>query len=176
MKTMLNRFTEKHPRTIAKMVSWRVLLTISHIVNGFLATGSLLVGLKIAGWATVINSTLYWLHERGWNFIDALRKENNDEEASREFDDREPRSAIKMISWRVVITSSNFFIPFIVTGSWGSATIFAGLATAVNMFLYYAHERVWNIVPWAKTVAELMDPSLAEDKPKRGRKPKTANA
>ena len=71
---MLNRFTEKHPRTIAKMVSWRVLLTISHIVNGFLATGSLLVGLKIAGWATVINSTLYWLHERGWNFVDVVNK------------------------------------------------------------------------------------------------------
>ncbi len=171
---MLNRFTEKHPRTIAKMVSWRVLLTISHIVNGFLATGSVLVGLKIAGWATVINSTLYWLHERAWNFIDALRKGNE----VRTFDDREPRSALKMISWRVVITSSNFFIPFIVTGSWGSATIFAGLATAVNMFLYYAHERVWNIVPWAKGLSKLIDPSLAkvEDAPKRGRKPKTANA
>ena len=41
---MFGKFTEKHPRTIAKMVSWRVLLTISHIVNGFIATGSLLVG------------------------------------------------------------------------------------------------------------------------------------
>lgn len=163
---MFNKFTEKHPRTIAKMVSWRVLLTISHIINGFLATGSLLVGLKIAGWATVINSTLYWLHERAWNFFNALRKEN----VERAFDDREPRSALKMITWRIVITSSNFFIPFIVTGSWGSATIFAGLATAVNMFLYYAHERVWNIVPWAKALAEAMvDPSL-KDSPKKGRK------
>ena len=50
---MFTKFNERHPRTIAKMVSWRVLLTISHIVNGFLATGSLLVGLKIAGWATL---------------------------------------------------------------------------------------------------------------------------
>lgn len=151
---MLN-FTERHPRTIAKMVSWRVLLTISHIVNGFLATGSLLVGLKIAGWATVINSTLYWLHERAWNFFQLWRKESD-----RVFDDQEGRSAAKMITWRIAITASNFIIPFIVTGSWGSATLFAGLATAINMFLYYAHERVWNIVPWAKTVAELMDPSL----------------
>lgn len=167
---MFGKFTEKHPRTIAKMVSWRVLLTISHIVNGFIATGSLLVGLKIAGWATVINSTLYWLHERAWNYFNALRKENED----RAFDDREPRSALKMITWRVVITSSNFFIPFIVTGSWGSATIFAGLATAVNMFLYYAHERIWNIVPWAKALLNAtIDPSL-NDKPKRGRKKATA--
>ena len=99
-----------------------------------------------------------------------MRKENED----RAFDDREPRSALKMITWRVVITSSNFFIPFIVTGSWGSATIFAGLATAVNMFLYYAHERIWNIVPWAKALLNAtIDPSL-NDKPKRGRKKATA--
>lgn len=149
-------FRERHPRTIAKVVSWRVLLTISHIVNGFLATGSLLVGLKIAGWATVINSTLYWLHERGWNIFHLWRKENSD----RVFDDQEGRSAAKMITWRILITASNFVIPFLVTGSWGSAVIFAGLATLVNMCLYYVHERVWNAIPWAKTIVELMDPSL----------------
>ena len=175
---MLNKFTEKHPRTIAKVVSWRVLLTISHIVNGFIATGSLLVGLKIAGIATVINSILYWTHERAWNYVDALRKASDD----RAFDDREPRSVLKMVTWRVLITASNFFIPFMVTGSWGSATIFAGLATFVNMFLYYAHERIWNFVPWAKALTLLVDPSLSEktetkEAPKkRGRKPKTANA
>lgn len=141
----MTQFTERHPRTIAKVISWRVLLTISHIVNGFLATGSLLVGLKIAGWATLINSVLYWLHERAWNLFDLWRKKSD-----RTFDDQEGRSAAKMITWRVAITASNFFIPFLVTGSWGSATLFAGLATAINMFLYYAHERIWNIVPWAK--------------------------
>ena len=153
-------FNERHPRTIAKMVSWRVLLTISHVVNGFLATGSLLVGLKIAGWATLINSTLYWIHERLWNYVQKLRKPNED----RAFDDVEIRSALKMLTWRLVITGNNFFIPFLVTGSWGSATLFAGLATAINMFLYYAHERTWNIVPWAKTFGELMDPSLKDKK------------
>lgn len=154
------KFNERHPRTIAKMVSWRVLLTISHIVNGFLATGSLLVGLKIAGIATIVNSTLYWIHERLWNMVQKLRKSNE----VRAFDDQEFRSAAKMITWRIVITGNNFFIPFLVTGSWGSATLFAGLATAINMFLYYTHERIWNIVPWAKTAAELMDPSLKDKK------------
>jgi len=169
------KFNERQYRTISKMVSWRVLLTISHVVNGFLATGSLLVGLKIAGIATIINSFLYWLHERIWNFFSLLRKQKDET-----FDEREFRAVLKMITWRAVITSNNFIIPFLVTGSWGSATIFAGLSTAINMFLYYAHERVWNIFPWMRTVTELMDPSLAEEAPKkeapkkRGRKPKTA--
>lgn len=170
---MFTKFNERHPRTIAKMVSWRVLLTISHIVNGFLATGSLLVGLKIAGWATLINSTLYWLHERAWNYFQLWRKEN----PVRAFDDQEGRSAAKMITWRVVITSNNFIIPFLVTGSWGNATIFAGLATAINMFLYYAHERTWNIVPWAKIIAQVVDPSLNDKAPKKaGRKAKANTA
>lgn len=153
---MTEKFIERHPRTIAKMITWRVMLTISHIINGILATGSLLVGLKIAGWATVINSILYWLHERAWNLFRLWRKENS----VRAFDEQEGRSAAKMISWRILITSSNFVIPFLVTGSWGSAIIFAGLATVINMFLYYTHERVWNVIPWAKTVAKLIDPSI----------------
>ena len=65
----------------------------------------------------------------------------------------------------------------LVTGSWGNATIFAGLATAINMFLYYAHERTWNVVPWAKIIAQVVDPSLNDKAPKKaGRKAKANTA
>jgi uncharacterized membrane protein len=144
------KFTEKHPRTIGKVVSWRVLLTISHIVNGFIATGSLAVGLKIAGMALVINSALYWIHERVWNFLQWDRKEND----KLTFNEGNPRSLSKMISWRVLITVSNFVIPFIITGSWGQAAIFTGLATVVNMVLYWGHERLWNWIRWGKKAVE----------------------
>jgi len=60
---------EKHPRTIIKTISWRILLTISHFINGLIVTGSIAIGLKIAGWSLVINSGLYWLHERIWNRV-----------------------------------------------------------------------------------------------------------
>lgn len=152
----MEKFKEKHSRTIAKVISWRVLLTISHIVNGFLATGSLLVGLQIAGWATVINSFLYWSHERLWDYFKFLRKKDPD----KNFDEIEGRSLLKVITWRILITFSNFFIPFLVTGSWGSAAIFAGLATVVNIILYYTHERIWNYIPWAKVVVNTVDPSI----------------
>jgi uncharacterized membrane protein len=140
------KFTEKHPRTIVKAVTWRVLLTISHIVNAFIATGSLIVGLKIAGLATVINSVLYWSHERVWNWWQWNRKDDE----KRTFAEGQPRTISKMLTWRVLITCSNFIIPYIMTGSWGSAVIFAGLATAVNMLIFWSHERVWNIVTWGK--------------------------
>lgn len=140
------KFTEKHPRTIAKAITWRVLLTISHIVNAFIATGSLIVGLKIAGLATIINSILYWSHERVWNWWQWNRRDNE----KRMFEEGQPRTISKMLTWRVLITCSNFIIPFIMTGSWGSAVIFAGLATAVNMLIFWSHERIWNQIRWGK--------------------------
>jgi uncharacterized membrane protein len=145
---MNKKFDEGHLRSIAKVVTWRVLLTISHVVNIFIITGSLIAGLKVAGLAAVINSFLFWAHERVWNIADWNRK--NDDKL--EFSEGQPRSVSKIITWRILITASNFFIPFFVTGSWGSAAIFVGLATVVNMFLFWGHERVWNRVRWGKKV------------------------
>jgi len=149
------KFIENHPRTIAKVISWRVLLTISHIVNGFIVSGSWATGLQIAGLAAVINSVLYWAHERGWNFAQWNRKPKD----GLMFFEGQPRTISKIITWRVLITSSNFLIPFIMTGSWGSAAAFLGIATIVNVALFYSHERIWNRIVWGK-VADVKEENL----------------
>lgn len=139
-------YTENHMRTIFKVISWRVLITFSHMINAFIVTGSLLTGVKIAGLALIINSALFWIHERAWNFFQWNRKSSN----KLEFSEGQPRSISKVVSWRILITVSNFIIPFIMTGSWGQAVLFAGLATVVNMVLYWGHERVWNYLRYGK--------------------------
>ena len=140
------KFEETHLRSIAKVVSWRVLITVSHMVNAFIITGSLLMGVKIAGMALVINSTLFWIHERLWNFFQWNRKKDD----RLEFREGQTRSLSKIVTWRVLVTVSNFVIPFIITGSWGSAALFAGMATVVNMVLFWGHDRAWNWVRWGK--------------------------
>lgn len=142
----MTTFTESQPRSIAKVITWRVLLTISHIVNAFIVTGSIVTGLKIAGMAAVINSVLFWLHERAWN----LAQWNRRKDEKVEFAEGHPRTISKIITWRILITLSNFFIPFIITGSWGAAALFTGLATVVNMALFWGHERAWNLLKWGK--------------------------
>ncbi len=139
-------------RTIAKTISWRLLLTASHIINGLIVTGSLLIGLQIAGMAAILNSILYWLHERAWNFFQWNRKDKTDT-----FTEGNPRTISKIVTWRILITLSNFLIPFILTGSFGQAVLFAGVATVVNMALYYAHERLWNMPSWGKTKLTLAE-------------------
>jgi uncharacterized membrane protein len=140
------KYTEHYSRTIVKTVSWRILLTISHFVNALIITGSLAMGLKIAGWSAVINSILYWFHERAWNFFQWNKKPSD----SLFFQDGYPRTTTKMVTWRLLVNFSNFIIPFLVTGSWGQAGAFFTIAVVVNMALFYAHERTWNIVKWGK--------------------------
>ena len=142
------KLTEKHPRTLVKTISWRVLLTISHFVNGVIVTGSIAVGLNIAGWSAVVNSILYWLHERIWNWFQWNKKPAD----NYFFQDGHPRTTTKMITWRLIVNFSNFFIPFFMTGSWGVAGAFFTIAVFVNMALFYGHERIWNRIKWGKEV------------------------
>lgn len=140
------KFNEKRPRTLVKVITWRILLTASHFVNALIVTGSIALGIKIAGWSLVINSILYWLHERIWNWFQ-WNKHSHD---NRFFKDGHPRTTSKMITWRVIVNFSNFFIPYFATGSWAQAGAFFTFAVIVNMVLYYGHERIWNMVTWGK--------------------------
>jgi len=154
----MTKFTEQHPRTIVKVFSWRVALTASHIINGFIVTGSWVTGLQIAGLAAVINSVLFWSHERIWNRAQWNRRSQDD----LKFVEGQPRTISKILTWRVLITASNFVIPYIITGSFGSAALFGGIATVINMFIFWAHERLWNRITWGKSELVQQDKSDLE--------------
>ena len=65
------KFYEKAMRSLGKVVTWRILVTITNFVGGYLASGSWMVGLGVVSFAIVVNSILYFVHERVWNKIDA---------------------------------------------------------------------------------------------------------
>ena len=65
------RFYEKAMRSLGKVVTWRILVTITNFIGGYLASGSWAVGLGVVSFALVVNSILYFFHERAWNRIDA---------------------------------------------------------------------------------------------------------
>lgn len=139
-------FNEKYLRSLAKVVTMRIIFTCVHIINTFIVTGSLLMGLKVAGLAFFVNPVLYWLHERGWNWWQWGRF--NDD--VRKFREGNWRSLGKDITWRVVVTGSNFFLPYFVTGSLKYGLTIMSLATLVNMTIYFFHERIWNLFGWGR--------------------------
>jgi uncharacterized membrane protein len=65
------KFYERAMRSLGKVVTWRVLVTITNFVGGYLASGSWKVGLGVVSFALVVNSILYFFHERAWNRINA---------------------------------------------------------------------------------------------------------
>jgi uncharacterized membrane protein len=67
------KFCEKAMRSLGKVVTWRILVTITNFIGGYLASGSWMVGLGVVSFALVVNSILYFFHERVWNRIDAGR-------------------------------------------------------------------------------------------------------
>lgn len=142
------KFNETNTRSIVKAISWRVILTVSHIVNTVIITGSLILGLKVAGLAAIINSLMYFAHERVWNYFQ-WKRDNNPKLT---FEEKQSRSISKTITWRLVIMGNNFLIPFILTGSWVVGAQYFTLATLVNMALYWIHERAWNNVKWKKEI------------------------
>lgn len=143
------KYLESHKRSIAKTLTIRVCFSLSHLVNGFIISGSWIIGAQILGLAAVINMTLHWLHERGWNWLQWNRKPEDD----KLFKDGHPRTISKSITWRILITCSNFLIPYFLTGSLGKALAFLTIATFMNIVIYYTHERVWNRFSWGKVAA-----------------------
>jgi len=71
---MTRRISERIPRSVAKLITWRILVTITNFFGGWLASGNPWVGLGVVSFALVVNSILYFLHERAWNSTDWDRK------------------------------------------------------------------------------------------------------
>ena len=71
------QFYEKAMRSVGKVVTWRVLVTITNFFGGWLASGNPWVGLGVVSFALVVNSIMYYFHERAWNRIDACRTVND---------------------------------------------------------------------------------------------------
>ncbi len=59
------------------------------------------------------------------------------------------RALTKAVSWRAIGTADTFLWSWLITGEVGSAGAIASLETMTKIALYYVHERLWRLLPWA---------------------------
>jgi uncharacterized membrane protein len=57
------------------------------------------------------------------------------------------RSILKAFSWRIVATLTTALIAYAITGEIDTAILIGGIEFVLKLFIYYAHERIWQIVP-----------------------------
>lgn len=65
--------------------------------------------------------------------------------------DQPIRSLAKAVSWRVTGTIDTFFISWLITGHSLIASGIALTEIMTKIFLFWAHERVWNKVKWGQS-------------------------
>ncbi|HNQ68795.1 MAG TPA: DUF2061 domain-containing protein [Bacteroidales bacterium] len=73
---------------------------------------------------------------------------------SSEVRERPIKSIIKTITWRVVASITTFFLAYFFfqddPQATEKATGVASVEIFLKMFLYFVHERAWNVVRWGK--------------------------
>ena len=57
------------------------------------------------------------------------------------------RSVLKALTWRVVATLTTGVIAFAITGRLVIAIQIASIEAGAKLFVYYFHERAWQMVP-----------------------------
>jgi uncharacterized membrane protein len=145
--------SESHLRSVLKGLSWRIVATSTTILiaGAFLASWS--TAFAIGGTEAIAKIFLYYVHERLWQLAPAgAIKAAVLHDTARPCDriayrESRLRSILKTCSWRLVATTTTMVI------TWGATTDFTiaawvGSVEAVSkLFLYYGHERVWQLLP-----------------------------
>ena len=57
------------------------------------------------------------------------------------------RSLLKAGSWRVLGTSATASVAYFITGDVNAALAIGGIEFFAKFGIYYAHERVWQLIP-----------------------------
>ena len=57
------------------------------------------------------------------------------------------RSLLKAFSWRIVATTTTALIAFFITGDVATAISIGSIEFVLKFFIYYMHERAWQLVP-----------------------------
>ena len=63
------------------------------------------------------------------------------------FKDSHLRSIFKALSWRLLATLTTIEIAVFITGDVEVAIAIGGIEFFAKFFIYYAHERAWQLVP-----------------------------
>ena len=147
---MTTTFYERHPRTIVKLVTWRITMICTQTLAGFLSTGSWLTGLQIAGMVAIINTFIFWMHDRIWNKFDWGRVNDS----KKQFHEKYLRTLAKSVTFRILMIFVMTTVAYLRTGSLITALKFMGTSAIFAIIAYWLHERAWNfgIARWGKTV------------------------
>ena len=57
------------------------------------------------------------------------------------------RSILKAFTWRILASLTTITIAYLITGQIETAFAIGGIEFFAKMFIYYGHERIWQMIP-----------------------------
>jgi len=64
--------------------------------------------------------------------------------------DSNKRAVAKTVTWKIVGGGAGWLIAYALTGDLAVSTLISFSKSFVNIFLYFLHERGWNLVKWGR--------------------------
>lgn len=147
--------TISHKRSIAKAVSWRVVGSLDTLVLSWVLITYLgpAFGLEhspkeaaktaglIAATEVATKIALYYLHERGWEWLRWGTSMQNGRRREAYW-----RTVAKTASWRITASLDTTLLAWMFTGNVATALSIGGLEVLTKLVLYFLHERAWTHV------------------------------
>ena len=149
---MLN---ERISRTIAKIATYRLLLTIMQAIMITYIMAEVEESIAIAIGGFIVNTVVYFGYERAWNYSKFGQTLNT----ATVFADSWVITIYKTIIWRLCVLANSFIVPWIVTESVDDALMYASLTFLIHTTIYIIHERIWNRVRWGRNI--IVDKSIS---------------
>lgn len=135
-------YTETHARTIAKLVAYRVVVTIGSMLLVLAVGGSNAQAGSVGLVVLVAGSIIYYLHDRAWILSRWAR--------SADATDAQSRSILKTVIYRFIVMAVGIVL-FKLLGLDNEQSAWLVVSTVLlNMSVYYAVERIFNRISWGK--------------------------
>lgn len=144
----MERYDETFLRSIFKLVWTRFFITISQIFVGWYTVGTIDEGINFTLQTLTLNAIFYIGHERAWNWASYGRVCH----IPTVFRDTWNRTIFKMITWRIMVSSNNFLVPYILTGSTEAALLALSLSSLINTGIHIGVERWFNTMRWGRRI------------------------
>ncbi len=80
------------------------------------------------------------------------------------------RALVKSISWRLLAVFVLGVISWVVTQSWIKVGMITIIYNLIQVFLYYLHERIWDMIRWGRVKHPLIEFDLKRELSERDRR------
>jgi uncharacterized membrane protein len=138
---MEHAFIESQWRSFAKLVTWRIFITISNTVNTFLLTGSWVLGFQVAAMALILGTVIFYVHDRLWDMIPWGKKDKIETQL---------RIIVRNVTYRIAVSCMHIFNGYYASGDIWVGVKLAAMSAVSNSIIYFLHEEGWNFIPWGR--------------------------